>query len=172
MPGCTQARATLPAKDGGIKILGFMVWAISKIDFSVFVPRNFCFSVLVSVTVSNFCSISHPVSGFSIQCGLVFFRFLFGKFAPQQPQPRAHLPCLQSSGLTELYFGFAVFDYSLYGFAVTNSGAPSAPRGHMDESLIQVSVTGPETLITWVIIEKKLEIVYTTANKVTYRELI
>ena len=43
MPGCTQARETLPAKDGGIEILGFMVWAIFKIDFFGFCTKKLLF---------------------------------------------------------------------------------------------------------------------------------
>ena len=58
---------------------------------------------------------------FAIRCGLVLFRFLFEKCAPQLPQPRAPLLwfCLQFSVLIKIHFGLAVFYYSLYAFAVS-----------------------------------------------------
>ena len=51
-------------EEGGIGILGFAVLAIFKIGYSVFVPKNFGFSVLVFVAVYAFSVFWHLVFAF------------------------------------------------------------------------------------------------------------
>ena len=58
MIGCTK---TLGKKKEGA--LGFSVSAIFEIGFSVFVPKHFGFSVLVTIAVCSFRSISLSVFG-------------------------------------------------------------------------------------------------------------
>ena len=71
--------------EGGVGIFGFTVSAIFKVGFSVFAPKNFGFSVLVSVAVCGFSSFEHLVFGFQPECKRihVFLRFsLIGKQGP------------------------------------------------------------------------------------------
>ena len=87
--------------------------------------------MLVSVAVCGLCPNSLSVSEFSAKIksayrisfsmGFAVFRFVFGKYASQRPQPRRRLLwfCLRLSVLNEIYFGLAVF-FS-YGLAVSGT---------------------------------------------------
>ena len=87
---------------GGPCVLGFSILRFRpffRSVFSVFVPKNFGFLVLVAIAVCGFCYTSLSVFaknniGFPallFDTVSVFFGFLFGKYSPQRPQPRARL---------------------------------------------------------------------------------
>ena len=116
--------------EGVAGIFGFAVTGIFKIDFSVFVPKTsvFPFWWLLRSAVSLLFRSRFPIFGKNIIgfSGLLFdaircFPVSPRKYASQRSQPRTRLPfCLRFWVLSEICFGFAVFYYFLYGFAVSN----------------------------------------------------
>ena len=126
--------------------------AFSVLRSRPFLDRFFGFGVCCgfcafSPSLFGFRQKLDPVIGFAIRCGLVFFRFLFGKYAPQQ---RARLLgfCLRFSVLIEISFGFLFF-VRFCGFLYTPM--PHSPRTDPFRNWRSVSVELPRTVCALVI---------------------
>ena len=106
--------------DGGIGIFGFAVTVNFSISFSAFVPKNFGFSVLVTIAVSSFCSISLSVFGFWQKQNCVFDLLFdavwcFSKFSAENMRLTISTTCTSSLILLPVFdfyrnlFRFCVF---------------------------------------------------------------
>ena len=127
----SRAVFSVTLTEGGIGIFDFAVLDIFLIGFSVFMSKDFGFSVLVFNAVCGFLFFSiwfsvfvKNTSGFSILVAMWFFGFSYFFFLFVLTYLTIQF-CMRFSVLADFVCGFAVLGEFFFGFAV--SSIPQCP---------------------------------------------